>query len=74
MRETIFFLTEGKYLLEDGVHVGYGIGCFENGKKTVFEDLSADREKVSAFVELCNNLRLSPIHLCDAVYDFLTDI
>lgn len=38
-----------------------------------YVDLSSNREKVMAFVELCNRLNLSAIHFSDAVEDFIAN-
>ena len=73
MLEKIFFLIKKEYTLENQVYIGYGIGCFIDGKEMIFENLSADYRKVSNLVEICNDLSLSPVHLCDAVDDFLID-
>ncbi len=71
MASNIFFLTEGEYSLDKHNHIGYGIKCIADGQKIVFEDISVDREKVQKFITLCNKLSLSPLHLADAVQDFL---
>jgi hypothetical protein len=73
MFEKIFFLIEGEYTLENQNHIGYGIGCQMNGKEILFEDLSVNCQNVSDFVEKCNAAHLSPIHLRDAVDDFLME-
>ena len=73
MFEKIFFLTKGEYMLEGQVHIGYGIACRMEGEEIVFEDLSVLCRSVSNFVEKCNKLQLSPMHLRDAVEDFLMD-
>jgi len=73
MFEKIFFLIEGEYTLENQKHIGYGIGSHMNGKEMLFEDLSVNYQNVSNFVEKCNEAHLSPIHLRDAVEDFLVN-
>ena len=73
MFEKIFFLIEGEYILENQKHIGYGIGCHMNGKEVFFEDLSVNYQNMLNFVEKCNVAHLSPIHLRDAVDDFLVD-
>ena len=74
MLEKKFFLIRGEYLLEGKVHIGYGVGCYMDGEELIFEDLSEDCRTTSNFVEKCNMLRLSPLHLCDAVDDFLAEL
>jgi hypothetical protein len=44
-----------------------------NGNEMLFEDLSVNCQNVSNFVEKCNAAHLSPIHLHDAVDDFLAE-
>ena len=73
MLENLFFLIKGEYTLENKTHIGYGIGCYMNGKEIFFEDLSVNYQNMAKFVEKCNMLYLSPIHLCDAVEDFLVN-
>ena len=74
MFEKIFFLIEGEYILENQKHIGYGIGCYMNGKEMLFEDLSVNYQNLSNFVEKCNTAHLSPIHLSDVVSDFIAEL
>ena len=39
--------------------------------RSLFTDISADREKVQRFVNLCNIYAVSELHLFDVLYDFL---
>ena len=57
----------------------YGIGYMETDGKTAFllacyADLSPNRAPVRRFVYRCNLLRLDPVHLHDAVEDFLAEL
>lgn len=50
-------------------HDTYGITC---GERTI-KDISTDKQRIEALIELCNSLELSPIHLDDVIEDFLVD-
>ena len=59
---------------EEGVpHTVYGMDCMQNGHciKSV-ADISCDREKVMAWITLCNAQGLSVAHLPDVLEDFLS--
>ena len=68
-------------LLTETIDIGgaaritYGIvAVTENGKTiTSIRDISCNREKAQAFVDLCNTLGLSLLHIDDAVDDFLAE-
>ena len=67
-----YSLISGTYLIDGESHVGYGIGCTENSALS-FEDLTLNPIAVAKLVKICNELDLSPIHLKDAVEDFLIE-
>ena len=51
-----------------------GIALYEDGKPTrVITDLGCDCTRVAALVRLFNEEELDPVHLDQAVEDFLTD-
>lgn len=55
---------------EDGnSHLTYGISYEERS----FNDISTDKSKIERLVMLCNEQKLSPIHLKDVIEDFLVD-
>jgi len=59
---------------DDGrTHIGYGIEVLNgaNAKITVVEDVFLDMSKAVMFIDLCNTLKLSPIHLTDVIEDML---
>ncbi len=57
--------------------ISYGIvftpdtSASEFYKAIRISDISGDYEKISTLAALCNQLELSPLHLCDVVEDFL---
>ena len=48
------------------IHI-YGIAC----DRVAIANVSADADRLSGLVALCNALELSPLHLPDVVEDFL---
>lgn len=79
MTDITYGVTEEKYSLGDSSRISYGIAAYADadidGTATVVasvNDITDDRERLSQFVELCNQLQLSLCHLLDAVEDFLT--
>ena len=67
-----YFLIVNTYVVEDQSHIGYGIGCCVNN--SAFEDMSTDPIAIENLINLCNKLKLSPLHLEDVVEDFLVDV
>ena len=67
-----YSLIKGSYLIDGESHIGYGISYTENSEVS-FEDLTLNPITVAKLVKLCNELDLSPIHLKDAVEDFLIE-
>ena len=53
----------------------YGIAAITQDGETItsIRDISCNREKVQAFVDICNSLGLSLLHIDDAVDDFLSE-
>lgn len=66
-----YFLIANIYIVEDRPHIGYGIGC--RADNSAFEDMSADPIALANLINLCNKLKLSPLHLEDVVEDFLIE-
>lgn len=69
-----YIIIESRY----GGFTTYGIALVacEDGQPIVLQsipDLSPDRDRVEQFVRLCADLHLSPLHLDDAVADFLAE-
>lgn len=74
-----YVLITGEYLVDDQVHIGYGISVkstatIEADIKTVFQDISADENSVADLIRNCNLYELDPIHLQDIVEDFLAKV
>lgn len=72
-----YIMTKNTYSDNETERVGYGIAAVkkERGNQTVvqvYNDMSAEYEKVKGLVRLCNKGRLSLIHLPDVVEDFIT--
>ena len=56
--------------------ITYGIACVEedDGTKeliTQIPDITTSREKAEHLVKLCNEQKLSPVHLADVVDDMI---
>ena len=66
---------ESRLSPEMNTYITYGIKVTPRGDRSVccdsVADVSLSKPELSAFVGLCNELRLSPIHLRDVVEDFL---
>lgn len=59
---------------ELGAYETCGVAVLLDGKTiTVIEDVSPDREKLAALVKRFNEEQLSPIHLAEAIENFLYD-
>lgn len=67
-----YFLIVDTYMIEDRSHTDYGIGC--RADNSAFEDISADPIAIEDLIDICNKLKLSPLHLKDVVEDFLVDV
>ena len=74
--KTIYRVVEKTHHLEHDKR--YGIAVYyltPNGEEkllSVRNGLTEDKGGLQSLVELCNRLKLSPIHLDDVVEDFLT--
>ncbi len=71
-------LTEELYALGTNSRVSYGVAAYcdadKDGTATIVasvHDVTANKQALMNFVSLCNRLELSPIHLKDAIDDFL---
>ncbi len=76
----VYGMREETYCLEGHSRVAYGIAVYayteEEGSATVLfsvGDITSNKEKLSHFIDDCNRLGLSALHLCDAIEDFLAD-
>ncbi len=63
----MYYLTESKTKVDNKWYVTYGIGC---GERTI-HDLTTDKTRAQHFVDLLNFHKLDPIHMTDAVLDFI---
>ena len=66
----------GEHLSTDGREgVTYGIRAYQEGDASLplaeIRDITLDSQELLSFVELCNSLGLSLIHLTDVIEDFL---
>ncbi len=81
MTSTVTYgITEEVYSLGTDFRTAYGIVAYadaeEDGTATILRsvrDITSDKEKLKALVDICNRLKLSTIHLLDVVEDFLAD-
>ena len=79
MREGNYGLVEERYFFGNTTdRISYGIVFYEKtGPDEPTEillsvhDICGDRDRVSEFVDTCNRLKLSPLHLSDVIGDFL---
>ncbi len=78
MEEHLYILTETSCTVNGVMSTTYGIALAEiqDGQAVIIEsvpDLSADRERVHKFADMCTKLNLSPEQLSDVVDDFLAE-
>ena len=80
MTGVTYGITEEAYAVGDTVRISYGIAAYAHaqtdGTATItaaIHDITDDKEKLESFVEICNRLQLSTLHLSDAVEDFLAE-
>lgn len=76
--ECQYCVVKTTYMTDKSARDSFGIAAVaeEDGSITVLEtisDLCADYEVITRFVQLCNDLKLDPIHLQDVADDFLAD-
>ena len=64
-------VTERGELLEDKERFGASIALEETGEESVVGDISTDREKVLKLIDIMATGYVTPISLCDVVYDHL---
>jgi hypothetical protein len=71
-----YLLLEDVVTSDEKTYRTYGIAGTYHGEddREEYHDICTDREAVAAFVETCNELGLDPIHLKDAVQDFLISV
>ncbi len=73
----IYGVVRETYIGKDKSRTTYGIAVMTETEEGVefpvraMHDCSSDLQVVTEFVALCNRLQLSPVHLDDAVDDFL---
>ncbi len=80
MNKVRYGIIEETYVLDNIRRTSYGVAAYEDlGKEGIYAvvmqigDICSDREKLLTFIESCNQLDLSLIHLRDAVDDFLAE-
>lgn len=67
----MYFLTKTRVCVEGEEHMVYGMKFNDELR---FDDISEDKESVSALVEDCNKYQLEPIHMLDVIEDFLAGL
>lgn len=80
MSELHYGIVEEKYSLNGNARIAYGVAVYA-GKESddiakviaAINDVSCDREKLIGFIRKCNEIKLSLVHLNDAVEDFLAE-
>ena len=72
---TYQLLTETIDIGDGMARITYGIAAVTQDGETItsIRDISCNREKAQAFVDLCNTLGLSLLHIDDAVDDFIAE-
>ena len=63
----MYFLTESKTEVEGKWYTTYGVGFGDE----VIPDITTDKESAQNFIDLINFHKLSPVHIYDAIYDFI---
>ena len=78
MNGIVYGVIEGKYSLNGLTRTAFGIAVYSgpdiddiSNVVLTISDITSDKAKLKSFVELCNRLELSLIHIFDAVDDFL---
>lgn len=77
--ETKYVLITDIFGSDDTARIGYGIALVRVNDDVMsilqtVADISSDRVSVEKFIEACNKLELDPVHLQDAVEDFIADL
>ena len=73
--ECRYILLKSEY--ESTVTFGIAVAVDCDERVTILDsymDLSSNQSKVTELIELCNALKLDPIHLSDVVDDFLSSL
>ena len=80
MANTTYGIIEEIYEIENEIRISYGIAayadCETHGTTIIVDsihDITNNKKKLKVFIQLCNRLELSLIHLREVVYDFLAD-
>lgn len=73
-----YIMIETNYTVNGVKYTSYGIAIadFSDTYPVIIEtipSLSTQKEPICRLTELCNQLRLSPMHLADVVEDFLAE-
>ena len=75
MSKVMYSIVENELVLNGETTVTYGIAVCSFGsgvrQEETVNDVSTDRERLCALVDLCNRLALEPLHLHDVIEDFL---
>lgn len=73
MKITYDLRTDSVYDEDGALHTVYGIEAFTNKKTKVasIADVFFDKQKAEEFIKLCNDLKLSLVHLPDVIEDVL---
>ena len=74
MKKIKYEIMEEKNVLEGTIWTVYGIAVYNEENHELIasvRNVSSNKEQITLFVERCNHLQLSPIHLQDAIEDFL---
>ena len=76
--KVVYGIVEEIYSCEKVTRISYGIAAFaaapDNTVPAVtvsVHDITSESQELLDFIQLCNDLGLSPIHLNDVVQDFL---
>lgn len=79
MMNVTYGMTEERYFLGVDSRISYGVVAYADAEEdntativAAIHDVTTDKQALSALVELCNRLELSPMHLDDVIEDFLT--
>ena len=80
MMNVRYGITEETYTSGANARTSYGVAAYadpdEDGTATIVaavHDVTSDRTRLAALVDLCNRLGLSTIHLYDVIEDFLSE-
>ncbi len=70
---TNYRIFEEKRSIEGSEYIAYGIAAFGPAGELIcsVSDITPSRERALSFAEMCERNRLSPIHLFDAVSDWI---